>query len=45
MGRKRTRPGRTRSLSEEQVQEVLQNYDMECMFVLLNPRRKTNGPY
>ncbi|WFD18980.1 hypothetical protein MCAP1_001193 [Malassezia caprae] len=30
MGRKRTRPGRTRSLSEEQIQEVLQNYDMEC---------------
>lgn len=35
MGRKRTRPGRTRSLSEEQIQEVLQNFDMECMLSLL----------
>lgn len=38
MGRKRTRAGRTRSLSEEQIQEVLQNYDMECMYTLLNSR-------
>jgi len=32
MGRKRTRGTQARILSDEQIKEVLENYDMECKY-------------